>query len=97
LIASGEVILPVLAWTPRLRVREKSGSCVDEYRIRAGRIEVRALDVKGEPNPGYSEWITVTAEEIRLHFLKQTPVAKWLKKTLAQAVRHKEILRKRAG
>lgn len=89
--------MPVLAWTPRLKIREEDGSFIDEYRIRAGRIEVRALDVNGEPYPGYSEWITVTADEIKLHFLKQTAVAKWLKKTLAQAVRHKEIDRKRAG
>ncbi|HST77452.1 MAG TPA: hypothetical protein VLN58_03080 [Verrucomicrobiae bacterium] len=89
--------MPVLAWTPRLKIREEDGSFVDEYRIKAGRVEVRALDVNGEPYPGYSEWITVTAEEMRVHFLKQTPVAKWLKRTLAQAVRHKEPGRKRAG
>jgi hypothetical protein len=97
LIASGEVILPVLAWTPRLKVREKTGCFVNEYRIKAGRVEVRALNVNGEPYPGYSEWITVTAEEIRLHFVKQTPVAKWLKNTLAQSVRAADAREKRVG
>jgi hypothetical protein len=97
LIASGEVILPVLAWTPRLKVRAKAGSFVDEYRIKSGRVEVRALNVNGEPYPGYSDWITVTTEEIRLHFVKQTPVAKWLKKTLAQSVRRADVQRKRVG
>lgn len=89
--------MPVLAWTPRLKVREKAGGFVDEYRIKAGRVEVRALDVNGEPYPGYSEWITVTAEEIRLHFVKQTPVAKWLKKTLAQSVLRGDVQQKRVG
>lgn len=82
--------MPVLAWTPRLKVREKAGSFVDEYRIKAGRVEVRALDLNGEPYPGYSEWIMVTSEELKLHFVRRTPVAKWLKKTLAQAIRHKD-------
>jgi hypothetical protein len=97
LIASGEVILPVLAWTPRLKVREQAGSFVDEYRIKAGRVEVRALDLNGVPYPGYSEWITLTAEEIRLHFVKQTQVAKWLKRTLAQRVRPAHVQQKKGG
>jgi hypothetical protein len=66
-------------------VAGKSGSFVDEYRIKAGRVEVRALDVNGEPYPGYSEWIMLTPEEIRIHFVKQTPVATWLKKALARS------------
>jgi hypothetical protein len=74
--------LPVLAWTPRLRICERGGSFVDEYRIKAGRVQVRALDVNGNPYPGYSDWITLTAEEIRLHFVKQTQVANWLKHAL---------------
>lgn len=89
--------MPVLTWTPRLKVRGVAGSFVDEYRIQAGRVEVRALDVNGEPYPGYSEWITVTAEEIRLHFVKQTPVAKWLKKMLTQSVGRADVQRKRVG
>lgn len=89
--------MPVLAWTPRLRLCERGGGFVDEYRIKAGRVEVRALDVNGEPYPGYSEWIAVTPEEIRLHFVKQTQVAKWLKRTLAQTMRHKDGDRKKAG
>ncbi|HKT50732.1 MAG TPA: hypothetical protein VJV96_10560 [Candidatus Angelobacter sp.] len=89
--------MPVLAWTPRLKVREKTGSSVNEYRIKAGRVEVRALDLNGEPYPGYSEWITVTSEEIRLHFVKQTLVAKWLKKTLAQSVRRPDVQQEHVG
>ena len=74
-----EVPLPVLAWTPHLKLHQSDGSFADEYRVRAGRVEVRALDRNGEPYPGYSHWTALTPEEIRLHFVKGTAVACWLK------------------
>ena len=77
-----EGTLPVLPWTPHLRLCEKDGSFLNEYRISAGRVEVRALDSNGEPYPGYSEWVSITPEEIRLHFVNHTPVAQWLKEVL---------------
>lgn len=75
--------MPVLAWTPHLKLCEKNGFFVNEYRINAGRVEVRALDINGDPYPGCSDWVVVTREEIKLHFVKHTPVAKWLKEVLA--------------
>lgn len=77
--------MPVLAWTPHLRLCEKDGSFLNEYRISAGRVEVRALDSNGDPYPGYSDWVAITPEEIRLHFVKRTPVAQWLKEILKPA------------
>ena len=71
----------VLDWNFHLKLSE-NGSLMDEYRVRAGRVEVRALDPNGDPYPGYSEWIALTPEEIRLHFVKKTAVAKWLKEVL---------------
>lgn len=77
--------MPVLAWSPHLKLCEKDGSSLSEYRISAGRVEVRALDSNGDPYPGYGEWVVLTPEEIKLHFVKQTPVAQWLKEVLAPA------------
>lgn len=74
--------MPVLAWTPHLKLCERDGSFVNEYRINAGRVEARALDSNGDPYPGYSEWVSVTPEEIKLHFVKHTPMAQWLKEVL---------------
>ena len=76
--------MPVIDWTPHLKISEQNGSSIDEYRLRAGKVEVRALGPDGDPYPGYSEWIPVTPEEIKLHFVKRTPVAKWLRETLTQ-------------
>jgi hypothetical protein len=74
--------LTVITWTPHLKLGRKEGSPMDEYRIRAGRVEVRALDANGDPYPRYSEWIPLTPEEIKIHFVKYTPVAQWLTETL---------------
>lgn len=74
--------MPVLPWTPHLKLCERDGSFVNEYRISAGRVEVRALDSNGDPFPGYSDWVSVTPEEIKLHFVKRTAVAQWLKEVL---------------
>lgn len=78
--------MAVLSWTPHLKITQEDGSFVDEYRIRAGKVEVRALDANGDPYPGYSEWIPVTPDEIKLHFVKHTQVAEWLTKVLAETV-----------
>lgn len=72
----------ILAWTPRLKVCPKDGSGGDEYRIRSGRVEMRAIDCNGQPYPGFSEWINLTPDEIKIHFMRQTPVAKWLREVL---------------
>lgn len=77
--------MPVLAWTPHLKLQQRDGSFADEYRVRAGRVEVRALDSNGDPYPGYSEWMALTPEEVRLHFVRGTPVAQWLKGLLARS------------
>lgn len=75
--------MAVLPWTPHLKLCERDGSFLNEYRITAGRVEVRALDCNGDPYPGYSDWVSVTPEEIKLHFVKRTAVAQWLKEVLA--------------
>jgi len=75
--------LPVLI--PQIKVSQPDGSAMDEYRVRSGRVEVRALDSSGRTYPGYSEWIVLTPEEIKMHFVRQTPVAQWLKELLARA------------
>jgi hypothetical protein len=75
--------LPVLDFIPHIKVSLPDGSATDEYRLRSGRVEVRALDDRGRTYPGYSEWIVLSPEEIKLHFVRQTPVARWLKELLA--------------
>jgi hypothetical protein len=75
--------LAAVDWVPHLRVGER-GHLLDEYRVVGGRVEVRALDPNGEPYPGYSDWITVTPEEIKQHFVKNSAVAQWLKEVLGK-------------
>ena len=77
--------MPVLAFPHYLKVTRPDGSAMDEYRVRSGRVEVRALDSSGHTYPGYSEWVVLTPEEVKLHFVRQTPVAQWLKELLARA------------
>ena len=76
--------MPVLTWTPHLKLPQRDGSFADEYRVHAGRVEVRAVDTNGDPYPGYSEWMALTPEEVRLHFVRRTAVAQWLKGLLAR-------------
>ncbi len=85
----------VLAWTPHLKLFHEEGCYVDEYRIKAGKVEVRALDPNGDPYPGYSEWIPVTPEEIKVHFVERTQVAQWLKKVLAESLTNAEDFKRR--
>jgi hypothetical protein len=73
----------VLPWTPHFKLFPKDGSPGDEYRIHAGRVEVRALGPDGEPYKGYSEWIALTPQEVKLHFVRSTPVASWLRQVLS--------------
>ncbi len=88
----------VLAWTPHLKMFHEDAQYMDEYRIKAGKVEVRALDANGNPYPGYSEWLQVTPEEIKLHFVRHTEVAQWLKKMLAESVTDAERCgRRKAG
>ncbi|HSM85369.1 MAG TPA: hypothetical protein VLT16_04425 [Candidatus Limnocylindrales bacterium] len=74
--------MAVLSCEQHLKVYPKDGFPGDEYRIRAGRVEVRAVGPDGEPYPLYDEWILVTPEEIKLHFVRRSPVARWLKEIL---------------
>lgn len=75
--------MAILAWNPHLKMRQRDGSFSDEYRVRAGRVEVRALDANGDPYPGYSDWVALTPEEVKLHFVRGTEVAEWLKGRMA--------------
>jgi len=43
---------------------------------------MRAIDCNGHPYVGFSEWINLTPDEIKIHFMRQTPVAKWLREVL---------------
>jgi hypothetical protein len=86
--------LRILAWTPHLKICPRDGSAGDEYRIRGGRVEARALDCNGEPYPGFSEWVSLTPDEIRIHFVRQTAVARWLRDVLGhdRAPQEKQVV-----
>ncbi len=63
----------------RLRIEPASGSPVNDYRIREGCVEVRALDRRARPLPGpIGNWRPLDENDIRLHYALGTAVSKWL-------------------
>jgi len=63
----------------RLRIEPVSGVPINDYRIRSGRVEFRALDRDGGHLRGeLSNWRQLTDCEIEWHFLLGTVVAQWM-------------------
>lgn len=75
----------VLAGLHNLRVASKDGGPCNEYRIQDHSVEFRAVDAHRRPHSHPSKWRALDDEEIKLHFVLQTPVAEWLDKNLYAA------------
>lgn len=72
----------VLSGLRSLRIASKDGGPCNEYRIQDRSVEFRAVDAKGQPYTHPPKWRALDGEEIKLHFVLQTPVAEWLDKNL---------------
>jgi hypothetical protein len=72
----------VLSGLRNLRIASKDGGPCNEYRIQDHAVEFRAVDSRGKRYSHLSKWRVLDAEEIKLHFALQTPVADWLDKNL---------------
>jgi len=63
----------------RLRIEPVSGVPINDYRMRRGRVEFRALDRDGGFLSGdLSRWRTLTDYEIKWHYALDTVVAQWM-------------------
>ena len=63
----------------RLRIEPLSGAPINDYRVRRGRVEFRALDADGGHLRGeLSRWRTLTDYEVKWHLLLGTVVAQWI-------------------
>ncbi len=63
----------------RLRIEPVSGVPINDYRMRRGRVEFRALDRDGGDLRGdLSHWRQLTDYEIEWHFILGTVVAQWM-------------------
>ena len=61
-----------------LRLEAADRSCVEEYRIREGAIEVRKLQRSAE-NQSDDTWQQLTHTQLAEHVKDETVVAKWLR------------------
>lgn len=75
----------VLSGLHNLRVASKDGGPCNEYRIQDHSVEFRAVNEHRRPHSHPSKWRVLNDEEIKLHFVLQTPVAEWLDKNLYAA------------
>jgi len=63
----------------RLRIEPISGVPINDYRMRRGRVEFRALDRDGGHLSGeLSHWRPLTDYEIKWHHELGTVVAQWM-------------------
>jgi hypothetical protein len=63
----------------RLRIEPVSGVPINDYRMRRGRVEFRALDRDGAPLGGdLSQWRPLTDYEVKWHYALGTVVAEWM-------------------
>ena len=63
----------------RLRIEPISGTPINDYRLRLGRVEFRALDADGRHLRGdLSRWRRLTDDEVQWHLLLGTVVAQWM-------------------
>lgn len=71
-------MLPYLS-TDLLRIPSENGSPINEYRIKNGQVEFRALNDQGKAfvRDGI-EWKALSGDELQLHFSLNTVVAEWL-------------------
>jgi hypothetical protein len=53
-------------------------SAAREYRIRDGRVEAKSLDCGDHENA----WRELSPEQLSIHVRRNTPVARWLERTL---------------
>lgn len=72
----------VLSGLRSLRIASKDGGPCNEYRIQHRSVEFRVVNEQGKPYSHLSQWRSLDGEEIKLHFVLQTPVAEWLDKNL---------------
>ncbi len=65
--------------TDRLRIEPKRAPVINDYRVQGGQVEVRSLDPGGRPfDRQLSAWRPLNSNELELHFVLSTVVAKWL-------------------
>jgi hypothetical protein len=68
--------------TDRLRIEPKLAPVINDYRVHDGHVEVRTLDRNGRPSePQLSNWRPLNSNELELHFVLSTVVAKWIQHT----------------
>ncbi len=66
------------------RIDFGGGLPLNNYRVKGGLLEFRAVDPIGPPyGGGNSDWRVVDKNEIRLHYALATVVSKWLRVRLA--------------
>jgi hypothetical protein len=64
----------------QLRIESVSGSPINDYRIKDGRVEVRSLAPSGSAYAGEkSAWRTLDDSDIQLHHALRTVVWEWLR------------------
>ena len=67
----------------QLRIESVSGSPINEYRIRKGKLEFRALTPSGDRYPGpASTWRTLDENDVQLHHVLGTVVSSWMKERM---------------
>ena len=64
----------------RLRLDAPDGSLWEDYRIENGHVEMRVQDVEAKPQKG--SWRQLTPEQITLHVMRNTVVARWLQRRI---------------
>jgi len=65
--------------TDRLRIEPKRAPVINDYRVHQGQVEVRSLDSGGHPfDAQLSTWRPLNSNELELHFVLSTVVARWL-------------------
>src|SRR5579863_324317 len=65
-----------------LRLEPHNGAQIEEYRIDAGRVEVRSRAPHNDYESPGSGWRRLTAQQLRTHVERNTAVAQWLKRRL---------------
>lgn len=75
----------VLSGLHNLKLASKDGGPCNEYRIQDHSVEFRTIDAHKRPHSHATRWRVLDDEDIKLHFVLQTPVADWLDKNLYAA------------
>ncbi len=76
----------------RLRLESADGLRANDYRIRDGLVQVRSVDGRGRPGPGFlGRWRSVHQEDLALHYALETAVSQWLRVRLGREQRSVKV------